>query len=251
SSTRNTRIERLWVEVGSQFVRRWRAFFTRLERMHGLDHSSPEHLWLIHTLFLDRINEDAEDFKNNWNSHPIRGEAYDKSPNDMYFLGQARAGFFRDGDDCENIHPETIRKYYGVDGSSHRTGLETGAGHPEDERAGEIEDLSNKISAEQQKQVKHSAVKVPRHANPFISGSVAEEVFFSTLQEVIVSGVLSAGYGVLPHEWDNGVYPDIEYLPVGRLKKPIMLSLADPIWKARAELWAQGLLVLSQFSMQN
>jgi hypothetical protein len=27
SSTFNTRIERLWVEVGSQFARRWRAFF--------------------------------------------------------------------------------------------------------------------------------------------------------------------------------------------------------------------------------
>ncbi|KAK7000661.1 hypothetical protein R3P38DRAFT_3616554 [Favolaschia claudopus] len=33
TSTRNTRIERLWVEVGSQFARRWRGFFLRLERL--------------------------------------------------------------------------------------------------------------------------------------------------------------------------------------------------------------------------
>lgn len=31
SSTRNTRIERLWLEVGTQFARAWRAFFSRLE----------------------------------------------------------------------------------------------------------------------------------------------------------------------------------------------------------------------------
>jgi hypothetical protein len=32
-STRNTRIERIWSEVGSQFARAWRAFFLRLERL--------------------------------------------------------------------------------------------------------------------------------------------------------------------------------------------------------------------------
>ena len=31
SSTHNTQIERLWVEVGTQFARSWRAFFFRLE----------------------------------------------------------------------------------------------------------------------------------------------------------------------------------------------------------------------------
>ncbi|KAK6984404.1 hypothetical protein R3P38DRAFT_3332842 [Favolaschia claudopus] len=47
SSTHNTRIERLWVEVGSQFARRWRAFFYRLEALHGLDCRNLHHLWLI------------------------------------------------------------------------------------------------------------------------------------------------------------------------------------------------------------
>jgi hypothetical protein len=31
SSTHNTRIERLWVEVGTQFAQRWRGFFSQLE----------------------------------------------------------------------------------------------------------------------------------------------------------------------------------------------------------------------------
>lgn len=82
SSTRNTRIERLWVEVGTQFVRRWRAFFQRLERLHGLDAHNRIHLWLLHTLFLDQINEDCRDFQETYNSHPIAGQdTHDKSPN--------------------------------------------------------------------------------------------------------------------------------------------------------------------------
>ncbi|KIM60740.1 hypothetical protein SCLCIDRAFT_36106, partial [Scleroderma citrinum Foug A] len=60
SSTRNCRIERLWVEVGSQFARRWRAFFTCLERIHLLDAQNPTHLWLLHTLFLDDIGHDCQ-----------------------------------------------------------------------------------------------------------------------------------------------------------------------------------------------
>ncbi|TFK60363.1 hypothetical protein BDN72DRAFT_736080, partial [Pluteus cervinus] len=74
SSTRNTRIERLWVEVGSQFARYWRAFFLRLERCHQLDRKKPHHLWLIHVLFLDEINQDCEEFELNWNNHPLSGK---------------------------------------------------------------------------------------------------------------------------------------------------------------------------------
>jgi len=79
-STHNTRIERLWVEVGSQFARQWRAFFFRLERLHRLDRSNPMHLWLLHYLFLDIINDDCKAFQAEWNAHPISGEGHDRSP---------------------------------------------------------------------------------------------------------------------------------------------------------------------------
>jgi hypothetical protein len=74
SSTFNTRIERLWVEVGKEFARPWRAFFLRLERLHHLDRKNSHHLWLLHSLFMDSINSDCTDFQNNWNSHPISGQ---------------------------------------------------------------------------------------------------------------------------------------------------------------------------------
>lgn len=80
SSTRNTRIERMWVEVGTQFAYRWRAFFTRLERRHQLDPSNPAHLWLLHLLFLDALNADCDEFRTQWNHHPISGKGKDRSP---------------------------------------------------------------------------------------------------------------------------------------------------------------------------
>lgn len=80
SSTHNTRIERLWVEVGTQFARRWRGFFTSLGRLHGLDHRNPQHLWLLHFLFLDIINTDCDLFKDMWNNHPVSGAGHNRSP---------------------------------------------------------------------------------------------------------------------------------------------------------------------------
>ncbi|KAJ7575657.1 hypothetical protein C8J56DRAFT_798462 [Mycena floridula] len=243
-STRNTRIERLWVEVGTQFVRRWRAFFNRLERLHHLNVKKPHHLWLIHVLFLDQINDDASEFQEVWNSHPIAGEGHDRSPNDMQFLGQTRFGRYHD--DCDNVHPDTIKKYYGVDGRVRRETGETGAGNANDERQ-EVEDISDRISKDQEPHIKHEAVKVPRHANPFLNSPQHEDTFFSALAEVIEKKVIPSGYGVLPGEWDEDGYPDIELLAVGRRNKPVVLSLAEPIWLARAEYWVQALSLLSHF----
>ena len=83
SSTHNSRIEQLWVEIGTQFARRWQAFFLHLEKYHYLDCSDPHHLWLLHTLFLDDINHDCEEFRQDWNSHPLsgKGKGGNQSPN--------------------------------------------------------------------------------------------------------------------------------------------------------------------------
>ena len=73
SSTRNCRIEHLWGEVGSQFARRWHAFFTQLEVLHRLDSNNAVHLWLLHVLFLDDIDCDCQMFRQEWNCHLISG----------------------------------------------------------------------------------------------------------------------------------------------------------------------------------
>ena len=81
SSVFNTRIEHLWVEVGCQFMRAWRAFFQQLEHLHLLDRSNKHHHWLLHLLFLDAISSNCRKFQSEWNSHPISGVGHHKSPN--------------------------------------------------------------------------------------------------------------------------------------------------------------------------
>jgi hypothetical protein len=85
SSTFNTRIERMWLEIGKQFARAWRAFFYRLEERHLLDRANKTHLWLLHYLFLNDINHDCQSFQATWNAHPISGEGHGHSPDVRYF----------------------------------------------------------------------------------------------------------------------------------------------------------------------
>ncbi|KAJ7180225.1 hypothetical protein C8R43DRAFT_870886 [Mycena crocata] len=155
SSTRNTRIERLWVEVSTQFARRWRAFFTRLGRLHQLDRKNPAHLWLLHQLFLAEVNDHCLEFQEEWNLHPLRGRlTSDQSPADIRFLGQMTEGVYKH-DPLDDIHPDAINRYYGVEGPrTRRARNQTGAGITSEDEAEEGEDpteeeqLENRIQAD-------------------------------------------------------------------------------------------------------
>ncbi|KAI0371588.1 hypothetical protein BV20DRAFT_1051599 [Pilatotrama ljubarskyi] len=59
-SVHNIRIERLWVDVTSGFGSKWKEFFHQLEAQHGLNVDNDAHVWLLHHLFLEAINRDAE-----------------------------------------------------------------------------------------------------------------------------------------------------------------------------------------------
>jgi len=54
----NTQIERLWIESKHHFAWGWKAFFTCLERFYFLNKDDPHHIWLLHTLFLEDIQND-------------------------------------------------------------------------------------------------------------------------------------------------------------------------------------------------
>ncbi|TRM56368.1 hypothetical protein BD626DRAFT_414071 [Schizophyllum amplum] len=70
-SIHNTRIERMWYDVTQKFGGKWARFFTELEVHYGLDVARPEHIWLLHHLFLPKINEDTLHWMELWNNHPI------------------------------------------------------------------------------------------------------------------------------------------------------------------------------------
>ncbi|KAG1722056.1 hypothetical protein EDB19DRAFT_1646053, partial [Suillus lakei] len=243
-----------WVEVGTQFARMWRAFFYRLERLHGLDVSNAQHLWLLHELFLEQIKSDCHTFQAEWNVHPISGEGHDQSPNDMRLMGQLEHGLY--ADDCEGVHPDIIRQYYGTAGKPiHCAPHQTGAGHPSDEEWEDVNDaedidtedlqeLPQLIAADHDAHFHHKSVRVPKHASPFSSATL-HDTFCQALAQVREAEHIPDGFGILPHEWDDDEYPSHEIIQSGRQgTKELRIPLPDFIWRPRAIQWCQALDVM-------
>ncbi|KAJ7023809.1 hypothetical protein C8F04DRAFT_969811, partial [Mycena alexandri] len=261
-STNNTRIERLWVEVGSQFARRWRAFFYRLEALHGLDRTNPHHLWLLHLLFLDLINLDCENFRAEWNCHPISGEGHDQSPEAGFDLLYLR-GYLQ----CHRICGAdlgVIEHHYGTFGPPlQREPGQTGAGQLEDEdiplppndfddeEDEEEDDLAAQIEEAQTGHFHHEPVPVPKHANPF-DDDESTGLFYDALEEAINRELIPPGYGLLPEEWGEEGYPTFEILKSGRRGgRQLRVALPDAIWRPRAEMWGRALAILNQITYVN
>ncbi|KAJ7649692.1 hypothetical protein FB45DRAFT_961 [Roridomyces roridus] len=248
--------ERLWVEVGTQFARAWRAFFTRLGRLHCLDRKNPSHLWLLHLLFLEEINQDCRDFQDDWNLHPIEGvQTKNQSPADLRFLGQLTEGVYRE-DPLDGIHPDAINRYYGVHGPRlRRPRNQTGAGNDpeevEEEDVGAVdvsdeEELENQIGADLQKNIRHEPVKVPRHRSPFKDAEL-QDLFVQQLEALqLQPDVLPEDYGILEEEWEEEDYPEIEVFRPGTQGKELSIILPRQIWYPRAARWAQALDFMSR-----
>lgn len=45
-----------------------------------LDRKDPQHLWLLHALFLKDLEHDCEQFRQTWNLHPISGKGHNTGP---------------------------------------------------------------------------------------------------------------------------------------------------------------------------
>ncbi|KAG1879192.1 hypothetical protein F4604DRAFT_1579559, partial [Suillus subluteus] len=246
----NSRIEWLWVEVGTQFVRRWRAFFSCLERLHALDIEKTGHLWLLQNLFLDTINDERKTFHEQWNLHTIVGPSTNnKSPQDLRLISQATLGVYRDN--CNRVHPDTIERYYGIHSreQTHCHG-QTGAGHPDDEDSNSEDQLILQVAEDQEQNVRHAAIEVPGKKSPFVTRH-DENLFFSTVEQIVIEGIVPEGYGLLPGEQDDDDAAMTEVLQFGRRgTKSVIVSLSDAVWEACATLWCQGLSALSLFETE-
>lgn len=78
-SVHNQRIERLWRDVTDKVTSFYADLFILLETVHHVDFNHPLVLFLVHYLYLDRINEHLERFQSGWNHHKLRTE-HNKSP---------------------------------------------------------------------------------------------------------------------------------------------------------------------------
>jgi hypothetical protein len=123
-SVHNIRIERLWFDVTSGFGGKWKRLFQELELWDGLDVNNSSHIWLLHHLFLQSINDDAQDWAGAWNNHVvnIRGRATrSRSPIDMFYFGMLEEGLRGvelSGEDNEDIGEDNFEENlagFGVD----------------------------------------------------------------------------------------------------------------------------------------
>ncbi|KAH9841336.1 uncharacterized protein C8Q71DRAFT_701022, partial [Rhodofomes roseus] len=257
-STRNQKIERIWVDVGEGFVRRWRVFFTRLEGLHSLDPSNPAHLWLLQRLFLDEIQADADKWVHHWNTHSVSGKHQNQTPSDIRHLAKVTVGMYED--EYADTDPDILSEHFGVQGppTLRRRG-QTGAGHSEDtdDEDAPMEDDSDgnsdtgddglvaKIIADQQTNIRHAAIKVARHKNPFATEE-GEEGFWATLDQLVDVDYLPQGMNICEDEWDEEGYPTHELLIVGKGKEPLRVELPQQLWLPRAQAWCRAISVLTR-----
>jgi hypothetical protein len=92
-SVHNIRIERLWVDMTAGIGSKWREFLQLLEVHDGLDVDNDTHVWLLHYLFLPRLNQDLDSWIGAWNNHTLarRGQPH-CTPTQLYLHGQIENG---------------------------------------------------------------------------------------------------------------------------------------------------------------
>ncbi|THU94738.1 hypothetical protein K435DRAFT_667877, partial [Dendrothele bispora CBS 962.96] len=256
SSTHNTRIERLWVEVGRRFVRRWRAFFYRLEDLHGLQRSNPHHLWITHFLFLDMINQDCLEFQREWNSKPVTGRGGGLSPDVCFHIHYPP-------DDCVGLTVEETMESYGVHGKvQRRPHGHSGAGYSPEDPIDNLERGSSSGSESEESEWEEAEtihddkftappVKVPRVVDPFSKVPRLKKVFKKSLLDTQEAGIIPDGYGMHPEEWEHNVYPSYYTIRSGRKgSQELRVELPDLVWRPRSVMWVQALDVYNNLMAQ-
>lgn len=117
-SVHNIRIERLWVDITAQVGASWAESFTDLEISNGLDINNTHHIWLLHHIFLQSLNQQLSFFAESWNQHRMQiRDGPNRSPADMFgfdMLVHGLRGSHLFDPNEENMTDEEL-EVYGVD----------------------------------------------------------------------------------------------------------------------------------------
>ena len=85
SSVHNQRIERLWRDVFRCVLSVFYHLFYFLEDEGKLDPSCDIDLFCLHYVYIPRINQALDSFRNGWNNHAVRTE-HSLTPAQMMFV---------------------------------------------------------------------------------------------------------------------------------------------------------------------
>jgi len=172
-------------------------------------------------------------------------------------MGQLEFGIY---DDYDNVPAAELEQNYGIHGRPiHRLPGQTGAGHPADEddvwdhiakisveRNDDWVDMDEAATNEVNQNTYNEPIPVPAHNIPFVSDAELE-AFRIRLSQYEDSKFIPAGYGMLSDEWENGVYPTIQVIPVGhRGSRQLDIGLPDIIWRPRSQVWVRALDIMNQ-----
>ncbi|KAJ7140648.1 hypothetical protein C8R44DRAFT_604187, partial [Mycena epipterygia] len=172
SSTTNTRVERLWVEVGSQFAREEMEYYlVRIALKYLQD-----------MCFVGQIQDGVyvNDYDNVHPSilaqhHGVHGRETHQLPR------QTGAGQLKDED-------VPLPLVHNADNS--------------DEDSDSDDDLEAQIEAAHALDFHHEPVPVPKYAEPFQDDAMMQ-LFHNTLSVANEDSVVPEGYGLLPQEWET------------------------------------------------
>jgi hypothetical protein len=191
----------------------------------------------------------------------------------MRFLGQLTNGIQEDI--YAGIPPELLQDYLDVDGETHaHIPGTTGAGatsedaitlsdsstsnpiNIQSEDDTELDGLSGheievltflwqQLQSERAKHVRHPPVAVPQKVPPFHSDEMVG-AFLDVYAIAKEDQFIPAGYGVQVTEWEEGTYPEEQYIGGDRKLSPsLLISLPHDIWYPWAKNWALGLHIMN------
>ncbi|TRM70605.1 hypothetical protein BD626DRAFT_391090 [Schizophyllum amplum] len=241
SGTRNTKIERRWGDIGTQVARPWKAFYYRLEDLHGLDPNVPAHLWVLHQLFLEEMQDDMDAFVHNWNHHPVSRSGHNMSPLDRRLLSEREQGVYLD--EFQDVHPDVLAEYLNVDPPKSRSHTSRRTEKEASKEVPDIQEIEAMIKEQQAVNLRHDAIPVADHRCPFQTEEDLD-LWRSVLSRLREEKPVVTGLGVAPEEWEGGVYPDYRTLKVG--KKYVDIPLPMDVWYPRSALWASGIKAMEQ-----
>lgn len=86
TSVHNQRIERLWRDMNRIVVSKFLNIFLFLENHGVFDPVSEVHLFCLHLVYIDLINDALQEFVAQWNNHPVTTES-NLSPRQIWVRG--------------------------------------------------------------------------------------------------------------------------------------------------------------------
>ena len=89
SSVHNQRIERLWRDMHQSVIKLFYCLFYYMEEHRILDPGNNMHIYALHYIYIPRINNALQAFRDGWISHGIRTE-HGQSPNQIFVAGLLR-----------------------------------------------------------------------------------------------------------------------------------------------------------------